>query len=105
MFSEPISEEGHDSEDAEIDDDEQDQSRISNINSMGPAQWSNVKREIRDEHLNAEKVRKKLVYSQLKENLTARSGKQEPIKQGSNASGLIHDDTSSYNRLLQRLPE
>ena len=53
---------------------------------MDPVQWSNVKREIQNEHLHAKATRKKLVYSQLKEGISTKSGpvgRQEPIKLGS----------------------
>ena len=61
-YSAPISEEGNeDVDEAEVDDVHE--SRISNINSMDPVQWSNVKRDIVDSNKRQEAIRKKLIYS------------------------------------------
>ena len=64
QFSAPISEENYSADEGEIGMDEQEQkSTISNINSMDPVQWSNVKRDIVEQNKHQYEIRKKLMYS------------------------------------------
>ena len=48
----------------DVPDDDHEQSRISNINSMDPVQWSNVKRDIVAENRRQEAIKQRLLYPQ-----------------------------------------
>lgn len=66
-YSAPISEMDNEGEEAEaeeedVPEDEQEPSRISNINSMDPVQWSNVKRDIAAESRMQEAIKQRLLY-------------------------------------------
>ena len=61
-YSTPISELDDEGDEGEmmhedVPDDDQEQSRISNINSMDPVQWSNVKRDIHVENRRQEAIK------------------------------------------------